>query len=125
MSPDIQLISVLIQVAWAKTKRIGCGIAHCPNAGFAYYVVCEYYPGGNYRGVYPYVSSTESCTTCAAMGYQCGEYKDSCGNKITCNSCKVNETCKNHMCIDPSSGSIALSASTALLFAIAIALALF
>ena len=88
-----------MQVAWAKTKRIGCGIAHCPNGNFEYYVVCEYYPGGNYNNEYPYVSSTENCTTCAAMGYQCGEYKDSCGNNVTCNSCKTNERCENHMCV--------------------------
>ena len=88
-----------------------------------YFVVCEYYPGGNYNNEYPYVSSTENCTTCAAMGYQCGEYTDSCGNKVVCNSCKVNETCKDHMCVDPSSGSVTLSVVPAiLLFVLVLAL---
>ncbi|EAR11416.1 CAP domain-containing protein [Reinekea blandensis] len=46
------------QMIWANTIEIGCGIASCPgilpgytNAAFG---VCNYGPGGNYNGQYPY-----------------------------------------------------------------------
>lgn len=33
------------------------------------------------------------------MNYECGEYTNSCGEKVTCNSCKTNEKCENHKCV--------------------------
>lgn len=45
------------------------------------------------------MTSTENCTTCAAVGLQCGEYTNSCGKKVTCNSCKTSEKCENNKCV--------------------------
>ena len=47
------------QVIWADTEYIGCGSTVCKyidNKGWenALLVVCDYFPGGNYRGRWPY-----------------------------------------------------------------------
>lgn len=57
------------QVVWANTNRVGCGITFCPTLATmtnAYFIACNYGPGGNYVGQRPYVSSATSCgsTTC-------------------------------------------------------------
>ena len=45
---------------WAETRYIGCGYSDC-NGQLPYMkLVCYYYPGGNYRGRYPYESSTQT-----------------------------------------------------------------
>ncbi len=38
------------QLVWKNTKEIGCGISQDAEGG--YYVVCNYYPAGNYFGEY-------------------------------------------------------------------------
>src|SRR5262249_17767280 len=45
------------QLVWADTHRVGCGLAVCPGSAFgypnsytAYYLGCDYAPGGNYLG---------------------------------------------------------------------------
>lgn len=54
------------QVAWADTRYIGCGVAECP-AGLAgintisQYVVCNYYPTGNFIGQRPYEQAPADC----------------------------------------------------------------
>ena len=40
------------QVAWKATRRIGCGMAACPDLSQVW--VCNYDPPGNYRGQNPY-----------------------------------------------------------------------
>ncbi len=46
------------QMIWANTVEIGCGMARCENFSGssydAYFSVCNYGPGGNYVGQYPY-----------------------------------------------------------------------
>ncbi len=47
------------QIVWRDTKRVGCGIIRCDtleglNVNNAWYVVCDYAPGGNYMGQQPY-----------------------------------------------------------------------
>ncbi len=45
------------QMIWANTIEIGCGMAYCADFqnGFdGYFGVCNYSPGGNYIGQYPY-----------------------------------------------------------------------
>ena len=40
------------QVVWKNTRRIGCGMAACPDQGQIW--VCNYDPPGNYAGQKPY-----------------------------------------------------------------------
>ncbi|CAH8546811.1 unnamed protein product [Schistosoma turkestanicum] len=45
------------QLVWQNTTHVGCGITNCTGYyGFPYglSVVCNYGPGGNYEGRYPY-----------------------------------------------------------------------
>ncbi|QCD84234.1 pathogenesis-related protein 1A-like [Vigna unguiculata] len=40
------------QVVWKDTKSVGCARAKCDNN--AIYIICNYYPPGNYIGSRPY-----------------------------------------------------------------------
>ncbi|KAK0061216.1 pathogenesis-related protein 1 [Biomphalaria pfeifferi] len=40
------------QVVWSRTTTVGCAIIHCPDLDN--YVLCQYWPPGNYRGQKPY-----------------------------------------------------------------------
>jgi pathogenesis-related protein 1 len=40
------------QMIWADTREVGCAIVS--NGGNGTYVVCQYYPPGNYVGQHPY-----------------------------------------------------------------------
>lgn len=42
------------QVVWAKSLKLGCAIASCPNLNTSNFVVCNYSPGGNFNGESPY-----------------------------------------------------------------------
>lgn len=56
------------QVVWAATDRVGCGITFCPTLSTltnAYFIACNYGPGGNYIGTWPYLSGTP-CSGCSA-----------------------------------------------------------
>ena len=50
------------QLIWAGTLRVGCGRTSCPagpGVPFAGTIVtCDYAPGGNFAGQYPYVEAT-------------------------------------------------------------------
>uniref|UniRef100_A0A671VPC7 Cysteine rich secretory protein 2 n=1 Tax=Sparus aurata TaxID=8175 RepID=A0A671VPC7_SPAAU len=62
------------QVVWATSKKIGCGMATCPNAKYKYYFVCQYSPAGNSKMFYkrfPYKKGTP-CSAC----------RGSCENKL-------------------------------------------
>ncbi|XP_048738194.2 peptidase inhibitor 16-like [Ostrea edulis] len=54
------------QEIWSTSEYIGCGKAHC---GKNYFTVCDYGPGGNYRGEIPYTTGTP-CSKCP-HGYHC------------------------------------------------------
>lgn len=93
------------QVVWAKSLRIGCGVAYCSSIkGLSWeeggtIAICRYLPGGNYNNEAPYVSSTSNCNTCASMNYQCGTFTDNCSKTVTCNSCNASEKCINNKCV--------------------------
>ncbi|CAH8865121.1 unnamed protein product [Trichobilharzia szidati] len=42
------------QVVWQRTTDVGCGVTACPDFPYALSIVCNYGPGGNYVGRYPY-----------------------------------------------------------------------
>jgi uncharacterized protein YkwD len=42
------------QIVWAKSTKLGCAIASCPNGQVQNFVVCNYAPGGNFNGEKPY-----------------------------------------------------------------------
>jgi hypothetical protein len=47
------------QIIWANTLRVGCGRTSCPGSSLVGdYVTCDYAPGGNYAGQYPYVAAS-------------------------------------------------------------------
>uniref|UniRef100_A0A094ZEH4 Venom allergen 5 n=1 Tax=Schistosoma haematobium TaxID=6185 RepID=A0A094ZEH4_SCHHA len=50
------------RLVWQNTTHVGCGITNCTgNYGFPYglSVVCNYGPGGNYEGRYPYEAKSQ------------------------------------------------------------------
>jgi hypothetical protein len=43
------------QVVWSRTRLVGCGKATAtPEKGGRTYIVCNYYPAGNYANQFPY-----------------------------------------------------------------------
>ncbi|MBN1606926.1 MAG: hypothetical protein JW940_09860 [Polyangiaceae bacterium] len=69
------------QVVWATTRYVGCGVAECPaitgltgpfwdDGGVV--VVCDYFPGGNYSGQYPYQTGA-ACTSCEPDRTTCND----------------------------------------------------
>ncbi|XP_062596479.1 GLIPR1-like protein 1 [Saccostrea cucullata] len=55
------------QEVWATTEYVGCATSHCPDGH--YFIVCDYGPGGNYRGEIPYTHGAP-CSKCP-HGYHC------------------------------------------------------
>lgn len=55
----------LVQVVWRNTQLVGCGSAKCPGGGT--FVVCSYYPPGNYNGQRPWLQS-DSLTSTPVQG---------------------------------------------------------
>ncbi|KAK7092714.1 GLIPR1-like protein 1 [Littorina saxatilis] len=56
------------QVVWATSNKIGCGLRYCDplakvNFGKGYFIVCNYAPSGNLRGMRPYQQSTAIITS--------------------------------------------------------------
>ncbi|XP_013379182.1 multiple epidermal growth factor-like domains protein 10 isoform X2 [Lingula anatina] len=95
------------QAVWADSHRVGCAVAECavksPFLGYRgvwYYVVCNYYPPGNYIGQKPYRAGA-TCSECAtddsqntgecAAGlcpteYECSRFPENCGRENKCGS---------------------------------------
>ena len=47
------IISNCFQVVWQDSEQVNCGYTTFVKNGFnSYYVVCQYYPPGNYIGQY-------------------------------------------------------------------------
>ncbi len=42
------------QLVWADSQRVGCGIATCSGLTYPSGIVCDYSPGGNIVGEWPY-----------------------------------------------------------------------
>ena len=71
------------QMAWADTRYVGCGATICPSGGYDYlFLICEYYPSGNFNGNRPYNSGSpcSECSTLASDRTVCdGVIKGQCG----------------------------------------------
>ncbi|XP_012666526.1 GLIPR1-like protein 1 [Otolemur garnettii] len=54
------------QVVWAKSDKVGCAAASCPNLGHptSTMFVCNYGPAGNYANTHPYQKG-RSCSLCS------------------------------------------------------------
>merc|ERR1712032_1496824 len=80
------------QGVWAKTRYLGCGYAACDvdspfGSDFTnwFYVVCKYFPGGNYNGADPYTQGTK-CSDCDADRSDCeGDNGGLCAGDICLN----------------------------------------
>ena len=82
------------QGVWAKTRYLGCGYAACDtgspwgdSGSFSewFYVVCKYFPGGNFNSAYPYTEGTK-CSDCDADRSECeGDNGGLCGGDICLN----------------------------------------
>ncbi|KAJ8023542.1 Peptidase inhibitor 16 [Holothuria leucospilota] len=90
------------QVVWADTTDVGCGINYCLSAKYdntalpnAWIVVCNYSPGGNYIGQWPYETGEEQCSQCSdgrpcknGLCSDCSPQNDpDCECKIKCQNC--------------------------------------
>uniref|UniRef100_A0A8C5MRV7 SCP domain-containing protein n=1 Tax=Leptobrachium leishanense TaxID=445787 RepID=A0A8C5MRV7_9ANUR len=66
------------QITWATSFLVGCAVAQCSNAQYAYYYVCHYCPPGNLNKMVgnPYKS-----------GPACGDCPSSCDNGLCTNPC--------------------------------------
>jgi len=53
------------QMIWADTLAVGCGAATCAPYTF---LVCDYAPGGNYLGEYPYAEGNGPNQACPEPG---------------------------------------------------------
>lgn len=63
------------QMVWADTHRVGCAMHLCNdmeglNWGTSYFLVCNYYPAGNYEDVRPYVEG-DWCSGCPENFQKC------------------------------------------------------
>lgn len=70
------------QMVWADTHRVGCAVHLCNNMeGLSWekasFLVCNYYPAGNYEGERPYVE---------------GDWCSRCPEKM--------QKCENNLCVD-------------------------
>ncbi|KAJ8269849.1 hypothetical protein GJAV_G00107520 [Gymnothorax javanicus] len=66
------------QLVWYRSNQVGCAVAHCPNAEFQYFYVCQYCPAGNTQLKYPYAEGP-SCSACPS----------NCENNLCTNPCLV------------------------------------
>eukprot|EP01084_Bolivina_argentea_P029060 53955_1 len=59
------------QMIWANTRYVGCGFSSC---SFGTLFICNYWPGGNVLGQYPYISGP-TCTECDKDRTECTDNK--------------------------------------------------
>lgn len=85
------------QMAWADTRYVGCGASICPSSGYNYlFLICEYYPSGNFNGNKPYPSGTP-CSDCLTLASD----RDTCdGNNIKSGLCSGCQSPNWNLCDD-------------------------
>jgi hypothetical protein len=70
-----QVCGHFTQLVWKSSTSVGCGIINCPTntifPGTTFpvqqYMICQYYPAGNYQGQNPLVAPSVSGATCPAI----------------------------------------------------------
>uniref|UniRef100_A0A3P8WWJ7 Peptidase inhibitor 16-like n=1 Tax=Cynoglossus semilaevis TaxID=244447 RepID=A0A3P8WWJ7_CYNSE len=72
------------QMVWAETHRVGCALHLCStlqglNWDRASFLVCNYYPAGNYEGERPYVEG-DWCSRCPENMQKCEN--NLCGERV-------------------------------------------
>ena len=81
------------QLVWAESKKMGCGMATCGDAGTVW--VCNFFPAGNFMGEVPFCRANipADMPTCPAIGglgegMPCEKpAQKSCGYEEKCCSC--------------------------------------
>ncbi|KHJ88519.1 hypothetical protein OESDEN_11683, partial [Oesophagostomum dentatum] len=67
-----EVVKTFVQMAWASTYKLGCGVNKCPDAGF-YAVVCQYSPSDLLFDTQIYLPG-EPCTNCPTGRDTCSDY---------------------------------------------------
>jgi hypothetical protein len=92
------------QVVWGPSRKLGCAYTRCPTLAIlnwqnALFLVCNYDPTGNIRGVKPYTEGVP-CSQCASGSWYCnnGLCDGSC--TATGPSCDCPIMCKNYATVN-------------------------
>ncbi|XP_025949594.2 serotriflin-like [Dromaius novaehollandiae] len=74
------------QVVWYRSNKVGCAVAHCPEANFQYFYVCQYCPAGN---------NIASLGKPYKEGKPCGDCPKDCDNGLCTNPCEYVDVYEN------------------------------
>ncbi|KAM4834539.1 cysteine-rich secretory protein 3-like [Thomomys bottae] len=74
------------QVVWYASYLVGCGVAHCPQQPYKFFMVCHYCPAGNFyqRRYTPYKE-----------GKPCGLCPNDCESGLCTNACSYEDLYSN------------------------------
>ncbi len=77
-----------IRRAWAKTRYVGCGVSDCPSSsrGPVMFLVCNYYPPGNFLSEYPWIKG-DPCETPWKDIQNCPKDRSYCFDDSLCGGC--------------------------------------
>ncbi|NXG34644.1 CRVP protein, partial [Dromaius novaehollandiae] len=74
------------QVVWYRSNKVGCAVAHCPEANFQYFYVCQYCPARN---------NQVPAATPYKIGPKCGDCPGHCDRGLCTNPCKLQDLLTN------------------------------
>lgn len=86
------------QIIWANSRLVGCALKIDCNGLYKYYIVCNYYPAGNFVGQQPYKVG-QPCTKCfksdgalcsdklCVTNTQCKRNNLKCDCNLNCQNC--------------------------------------
>uniref|UniRef100_W5NHS6 Cysteine rich secretory protein 1 n=1 Tax=Lepisosteus oculatus TaxID=7918 RepID=W5NHS6_LEPOC len=85
-SKDDSFTGHYTQIVWYRSNKIGCAVAHCSEAKYAYFYVCHYCPPGNYQ---------DSLFAPYKSGPPCKDCPHSCEEKLCTNACPYVDKYRN------------------------------